>query len=271
MREVSPKKALETYKSEIKKVKYLRLAFGRMRPMDVTKLDIYKYMEVRSESAPVGVNREIALLSAIMKKGTKWGALTVNPCTDIEYNQERPRARYVTDEEFMTFKAFLMPRNKLVAAYLDFKYITGLRTSDILRLKKSDLRENGIYLYIGKTKQKRIMRWSDALRSITEALIRSNWRPKNSSSYSINSDYLVHTRKGLPYSASGWRAIFSRLMQEAVKAKILEESFCEHDIRAKAGSDVTDLEKAKTLLVHSSSKVTLQHYRRRIEEIDPLY
>lgn len=64
MIEVSPTKAESTYKGEIQEAKLLRAAFGEMYPEDITPVVIYEYMDFRSQTAPVRVNREVALLSS---------------------------------------------------------------------------------------------------------------------------------------------------------------------------------------------------------------
>jgi len=52
-------------------------------------------------------------------------------------------------------------------------------------------------------------------------------------------------------------------MKKALRLTSLEESFSEHDLRGKVGSDVdTDVE-AQEQLGHSDTKTTRKHYRRR--------
>jgi len=45
------------------------------------------------------------------------------------------------------------------------------------------------------------------------------------------------------------------------------KSFTEHDLRAKAGSDASSLEKARALLLHSDSRTTHVIYRRKPERV----
>ena len=270
MREITPQKAESSYRHEIRRCQLLKHVFGQMKPGDITKPDIYQFIDWRSQTAKVGVNREIALLSAILRKAERWGVIHQSPCRDIEYNKETPRSRYISHDEFLAFRGFVFEKNKLVAAYMDFKYITGLRVGDILRLEKSRLLDVGLNLEINKTKVKRLMEWSDTLCDVTRRLIEANWQPKNKSRYRISSEYLMHTRKGTKYTESGWRAIFYRLMREAIEKGIIKESFCDHDIRAKTGSDAKSAEEARKLLAHLNLRVTERHYRRDIEHIQPL-
>ncbi len=263
--------AQSTYKEECKKVKNLRNSFGQMLPGEIEKVDIYEYIDWRTENgAPIGVNREIALLGRILQHGERLGLIKQSPCVNIQRNRETERTRYITDAEYQQFREFVAPRNPLVSAYMDFKYVSGMRNGDILQLTKGKLSEDGIDCYISKNKQHRIMEWSPTLRLVTKNLIASNWKPKDPKKAVPSSVYLMHNRKGQPYTGDGWRAIFYRLMRQACKEGVLSEPFCDHDIRAKAGSDAKSVEEAAKFLVHLNIRVTQKHYRRKPEYIEPL-
>jgi integrase len=47
----------------------------------------------------------------------------------------------------------------------------------------------------------------------------------------------------------------------------LKERFTEHDLRAKAASDVASLEKARALLQHADARTTARAYRRKPERV----
>ena len=273
--EVTPKKAEAAQQREIKRAVFLKKVFGKMHPALITTLHIYEFIDWRSASAPVGVNRELSLLSSIFKKGRRWGALKESPMVDIEYNPESPRERYITHDEYAAFREFVAEKNSVVAWYMDFKYLTGLRTSDILALKQSQLTEEGIALRISKTQVNRVIAWTPTLRLVTAKLIEVCGRERRDVSGKIirpkkHSEYVVFTREGNPYSADGWRSIFHRLMTNALSSGVLTERFRDHDIRAKAGSDHNCVEEARKFLAHLNIKVTERHYRRKAEVIQPL-
>ena len=50
MGEVAPLKAQASYKSNITQIKPLKLVFGEMKPCDITPVDIYQYMDLRTRS-----------------------------------------------------------------------------------------------------------------------------------------------------------------------------------------------------------------------------
>jgi integrase len=259
IKEVAPTKAESTYKSNLAEAKLLRAAFGKMKPEELKPRAIYMYLDARK--AKIRANRELALLSHMFKKAIRWGVVDTNPCIGIERHPEKPRDRYVEDWEYQAFRAFVDP---WMAAYMDFKLLTGLRQGDMLALKLEQLEEDGIHVLISKTKKQIIIRWSDYLRKAVEEVQASkkSYRAKES-------EYLFCTRRGERYASDGFRSIWHRKMQKAVEEGILKEKFREHDLRAKTGSD-TDLEHAKSLLAHLDNKTTQRHYRRKAEVVEPL-
>jgi len=274
MLEIIPTKAESGQKAEIYRCKHLKRVFGRMHPADVTKVDIYRYIDLRSKTAPTGVNREVALLSGIYRKAERWGVVKHSPCFNIEYNKEEPRKRYVTHKEYNDYQESLNDRQTIIARYIDFKYITGLRAIDIRRLTDDQFTEEGIVLIISKNGQDRLVEWTPTLKRITKELKaacrRERYDKKTKQMKWVDSEYLLYTRKGTPYTADGWRAIFYRYMRMAVKEGVLETPFCDHDIRAKGASDLPTVEEAAQFLAHSDVKVTEKHYRRRLKRIIPL-
>lgn len=258
LREVAPLKAEESYRSNLGQSKFIRAGLGEIRVDELRSKHIYQYMDVRGKKGRTRTNREIAMLSHMLTYAIRWGLIDDNPCRNVMRFKETPRDRYIEDSEYHAFREFAGP---LIGAYMDFKLLTGLRKSDILKLKRADLKEDGIHISISKTRQRIIIEWSDHLRAAVRA-VKSLPRP-------INSIYLFSTRKGQPYTASGFSSIWQRKMAKALEMGILEERFTDHDLRAKTGSD-TELEHATRLLAHLDSKVTKRHYRRKVPVVRPL-
>ena len=230
-----------------------------MDPGDVTALHVYQYMDERGKRSHVQANRELALLQAGFKKAVRWGDVSVSPVVKIERFKEYPRKRYVQDWELEAFKEHA---GHLIAAYIDFQYLTALRQGDILRIRLSEIKDDGIYVRISKTGQERIITWTTALKEAVRNA-RSLARP-------VRGMYLFCTRTGSPYTSNGFQSNWKRSMRSALKAGVLRERFTTIDIRAKSASDANDLARAQDLLGHANSKVTKVHYRRLAERVEPL-
>ncbi|MGH9199274.1 MAG: tyrosine-type recombinase/integrase, partial [Acidimicrobiia bacterium] len=103
-----------------------------MRPRDVDPVCVYQFLDIRGKSAPVAANRQKALLSHVFSCAIRWGVVRDNPCRNVKRLPEKPRDRYVEDWEF---KAIVNFSPELIRHYVVFKYLTGLRQGDILRLR----------------------------------------------------------------------------------------------------------------------------------------
>ncbi len=256
MLEVAPNKAPQTYGDNIKEMAKLRAVFGHMRPDEVTAPDIYSYMDARG--APVRANREKALLSHVYSYAIRWGVVKDNPCRHVKRNPEKPRERYVEDAELEAFKAMA---GDFLSAYVDFKYLTGLRKGDILKLRLDALTDEGIAVTQSKTGGRLIYLWEPALRAAVDR-VKALPRP-------IRGLYLFCTRRGQPYSTSGFDSIWQRAMGKVLKAGVLRQRFTEHDIRAKTATD--DPEFAQKRLGHKSRAMTDRYVKsRQVERVHPL-
>jgi len=260
LREEAPTKAPRTYRDNVQQAKSLRLFFGHMQLEDVTQQHIYQYLDERGKRSQVQANRELALLSHMFKKAVRWGDLhhSENPCVGIERFKEVPRDRYIEDWEYHAFREHA---GDLIAAYMDFKYLSGLRQGDTLQLRLDQLKDDGIHVTIGKTGKRIVISWSPALRDAVDAAKRLR-RP-------VRGLYLFCNRKGQPYTGSGFRSLWQRRMRSALAKGVLKERFREHDIRAKAASDA-DRAHATELMAHLDAKTTAKHYRRKPEIVRPL-
>ena len=253
LREVASQKAPRTYRDNVTEAKNLRKVFGEMLLSDVTTQHVYKYLDERGKQATVRANREITLLAHMFRKAERWGDIkhSDNPCVRIEKHKEKPRERYVSDAEYLAFQKHAGP---FIAAYMDVKYLTASRQADVLKLRLSDLKEDGIHVVAGKTGKKSIIQWNDDLRAAIEA---SRRLPR-----SVRGMYVFCNRLGQPYTGGGFRSMWQRRMKSALENGILKERFTEQDLRAKTASDI-DREHAIDLLAHSDGKLTDRVYRRR--------
>ena len=226
--------------------------FGHVALVDIKAAHVYKYMH---EYGDVQANRDRALLSAVFSHARHIGAFDgVDPTKGLQYrNTETPRKRYITDPEMSK----LMKASSLkMACVINFAYLTGMRQADVLSVKMSDIKDDGIYYKASKTGKETLIEWSNELRAAVK-LANMLWRR-------FGREYLFEARGGAQYSGNGVRAMFRRIR---TKAKLPDVTF--HDLRRKAGSDVSLID-AQSLLQHSDGKVTARHYRAKIETVRPV-
>ena len=250
--EIIPTKAKATQEDNLNSLKFLRLAFGEMLPSEITPQDIYAYMDARK--APVRANRDKALLSHVFKKAIRWGVTDFNPCRDVESNPEKPRDRLVTPGEFWLVHDLC--ENPMLRVAMKLAAITGLRQNKILSLEVKHLKETCIEIDSGKRGLKLSIERTDELNEVlTEA----------QNIYDISSIYIIHTRKGQPYSSSGFKSIWKRWRDKALDNG-LKESYTFHDLRAMAGSETNDID----LLGHKNKSTYYRVYKRGFTKVKPV-
>ena len=276
--EVVPTKAPRTQAGNTVAIKRLSAVFGEMRIRDFKPIHAYQYRDKRGKKAPTGANREMEVLSHAFTKSIEWGLREDHPMIEGKFRKlsTPPRTRYVEDWEIVEALA-LAPRRKrgslhTVRAYIKIKLLTGLRRGDLLRLRTTDLKEDGIHVQprkTAKTTGKRlIIELTPALRQAKDDALAA--RPVDIS------PFLFCNKRGEGYidektgEAHGWGSMWQRFMDRVLAETKIKERFTEHDLRAKCASDAESLAHAQQLLAHADSATTQRIYRRRPERVKPL-
>lgn len=269
--QIVPHKSPKTRKENTRQIKVLKDKFDSAPLMSIEPQYIYQYAEWRG--VKVAAKREIAVLSHAMTMAVQWGFIKKHPFKgEVRLTGEKPRTRYVEDWEIIECLA-LKPKRKgdsinTIHAYIRLKLLTGLRRGDLLRLKVSDCREDGIHITTSKTGKPVVYEWSEELREAI-SMAKAARAPKIA-------PYIFCNRRGSPYivegkaDPSGWNSIWQRFMERVLDDTKVKERFTEHDLRAKVGSDAESLERARSLLAHADSRMTQKAYRRLPERIKPL-
>lgn len=259
-REVIPTKAPRTQQDNRTELANLRQAFGHMRPETVKPRHIYAYLDARGRTAKVRANRERSLLSHVYKYAIRWGIVEENPCAGLMAHKETPRRRYVTDAEFQAVYDLAPP---IIQSAMEIAIITGLRQGDILNLQRHQLQDDGIHVTPAKTKErtgrKQIFEWTPALRAAVQQALD---RPRR-----LATTWVMANRNGQRYTRNGFKAMFGKLMDKAIREGVLTERFTFHDLRAKAGSEATD---GMRLLGHQSPATTRRIYERKPDKVKPI-
>lgn len=227
---------------------------------DVTDQEIRRYRSGRTTAkgkpAPIAANREIALLSASYGHAAElgWIPSAVNPCRHVKRNQERPRQRYITDAELA---ALLKHAPAWMQAAIRITVSTGMRVTDLLKLRLSDITEDGLTVQASKTGKRLIYEWTPELRAAVD-------HAKANRTGRVTGLYLFQGRTpGHPLTLSGLETTWDRVRTNAGLPDVQWR-----DWRRKAGSDTTEAH-ATELLDHSTSAVTRRHYRAAPKRVRP--
>lgn len=243
IREIFPTKSPQTRKDNDKELANLLKVFAHM-PIDaIAPMHVREYMDIRGQAAKVRANREKALLSHIFNKAREWGYTALqNPCQGVKGFKEIGRSRYITDAEFDQVKA---QAHFTVIDAMDLALLTGQRPADVLKLKRTDIRDGALWIVQNKTGQRLGVEVTGELAAV---IARINERPRVAISA-----WLIQDENGQRLTQYALRSRFD-------KARTLAKvDFQFRDIRAKAATDTGDLAHSQTLLGHKNREMT-EHY-----------
>ena len=277
--EYIPKKAHKTQESYLISIQSLRPVFEMMQPQNIKPSYAYKFHDLASKKrGETAAKHAIQVLRHTLTMCVQWGVIDVNPLIgQIQLKGSKPRTRLVEDweiSECLNLKPKIKSRAVTLAKlYIQLKLMTGFSRIDLLKLKLSDLKEDGIHSQRQKTKnttgKRLIIEWTDELEDLIAEI-------KQLAPYRIGDVYLFVTRQGKPYfnpetmKCSAFDSLWQRFMERVMTLTKVTERFHEHDLRAKAASDSETVEEASELLGHATTETTKRVYRRKPTTVSPL-
>lgn len=177
-----------------------------------------------------------------------------NPCQGVKGHRETGRSRYVTDEEFAKVRG---KAHFTVIDAMDLALLTSQRPADMLKIKRSDIRDGALWVVQNKTGMRLCI---EIIGELAAVIARINERPTKD-----GDDFLIRNENGQALTRDALRSRFDKAREEA------GVSFQFRDIRAKAATDTGDLAHSQKLLAHKNRQMTERYVRARIgERIKPL-
>ncbi len=276
--EVVPTKSYKSQESNKLAIRRLRPVFATMHPIEVQPVHAYKYADLITRNhGRTSAKHDVQCLSHLLTKAVEWGVINRNPILgQVRLKGNRPRDRLVEDWEIDEVLGLSSSyRGTVVAnAYIRFKLMTGLRRGDILRLRCSNLKEDGIHLLLNKTKEstgrRLIIEWDPQgeMRALVDEIQKIPPR-------GIGDAPLFATRQGRPYidalgRCNAFDSLWQRFMDKVMNTTRVTERFQERDLRAKVASESNSLVEASERLGHSDTAITQRVYRRKPVRVQPL-
>lgn len=124
---------------------------------------------VAGKHGQASANRDYEVLSHAYTVAIRWGLIDVHPLKGrVQKYSIKRRERYVEDWELAEALKVASP---MLRAYVTLKLITRLRRGDLLRLRPTDLRDDGLHVVTSKTRARLIIEWNPALREAADAAL----------------------------------------------------------------------------------------------------
>jgi integrase len=155
----------------------------------------------------------------------------------------------------------------LANAYISFKRMTGLRRGDILRIKRSAIKHDGIHILLNKTRnstgKRLIIQWDPEgnMRALVDEILRI--RPRR-----VGDAPLFVTRQGKPDinsqgQCNAFDSLLRRFVDKVTETTKVSGRFQERDLRSKGASEPDSLVEASERLGHAETAITQRVYRRK--------
>ena len=221
----------------------LRAAFGKALLSQIRPMHISQYLERRSSK--IMANREVQVFSIIWNWCRKTGRTDdPNPALGIERNRERPREKYIDEQEY---RAIWERSPSFLRDAMDLALLTSQRPSDILKMTRQDIRDSHLWLKQNKTGARIGVSIEGELKSVIDRILSAD-RPARSLVYLVADD-------------KGQRVTLKRLEEAFRKARLSPDTQF-RDLRAKSISDTDGLREASQRAGHANEVITASVYRR---------
>jgi integrase len=237
--------------------KRLEAAFAEFSDVSqIRSTHVYEYLDARSAKA--SGRQEIKLLSAVLGYVHRLGWITVNPCRGVEMPAAKDRRRVLSDGELAALREAANPRLRCL---IDLALLTAMRQGDLLRLRLSDLTDEGIAVEHHKTGARVLYQWSDALREAVGRAKRLRRR--------VGSVYLFADERGAPVKSGAVQTAWIRLCR---RVGVQDAHF--HDLRATVltlAKEKSGIDYAQALAGHASATMTESYVARRsVTKVRPI-
>lgn len=235
--------------------------FGKMRAAAVKPAHVNRYLRVERKDAPIRANREAALLSNLLNLAVNRGDLDANPCKQVRRNKETPRTEAPDAGALAGFLEWARPMAPTLAGMAEFAALVGARRMEFLRLQWPQVSPEAVRLIRGKQRGGRevvdIVAMSPALAVLLDAL-------RARAADARIGPVFPTERRNQPYTESGFKTMWARLMARAIAAGVVGRRFTFHDLRAYYATQ-HKLERGSLPDLHANPATTARVYDRSKE------
>lgn len=218
----------------------------------------------------IRANREVAWLSAAWNWARDRGlSESPNPTLGIKRHKEKGRDMYIEDDELALILAHA---DEPLREAIQLAYLTGQRPSDLRDISENDLRDGHIHIEQNKTGAKLRIEIIGRLAELIDRI-----QTRKGSIKSVCSRALICKENGQALGKAAMRYRFDKARERAAESTLNPNAATRiraiqfRDLRAKAASDLEALDKAQSLLGHSTRNTTERYIRsKRGEKVQPV-
>jgi len=246
---------IKSYEKDIIELKeYLKKDYQNIKESDITKLMSYLYS---SDLKRNSIARKLSSYKSFYKYLYKNNIIKINPFTDIKSPKKEKRLpKFLTKNELrelfqVNFKND--PYGKRDRAIVELLYATGLRVSELINIKTTDIDlKKRIIKVMGKGSKERFVIYANETKTVLEDYIDNGRRmlAKN------NNEYLFLNKNGNKISAVWVRKVINKVVEQtSIKIHVSPHTL-RHSFATSMLNEGADLISVKELLGHSLLETT---------------
>ncbi|MDF2943708.1 MAG: xerD [Herbinix sp.] len=266
----SSKNTLQAYQNDLKKLQLFleKQNIIQVAKISETSLNSYILTLEKEGLSPASVSRNIAAIKAFLLYLLKHGLLSGDPSERIKPPKVQKKSPMIIDTTLVD-KLLQQPDHHTKKgirdrAMLEILYATGIKVSELISMKETDINLSGRYITCGDKRERNIPFGKSAKAALQEYLtIRSaDFNKKNSDILFLNSSGEQLSRQGL------WKIlkIYAKLVGiEDINPNIIRHSFAAHMI-----DNGADLGSVQEFLGHADITTTqlyLTHSYKNSREV----
>lgn len=247
--------------------KEIAKTFGKMPLTNITPPMIARYVNIERVKAPRRAAIEKSLMSNLFRYGITLGVNEHNPTVGVEMPESEPRTEAPDGDVLAGFLAWLdtqTPQRRIVGMAAEFMSLSGARKVEFLDIARPQVDRKAGVIRTKRAKQRGKKRGEVvdviAISPKMDALLERI--------YSLNREclYLFPTRDDNAYTARGFKTLWQRCVNAAIKAGVLskETRFTFHDLRAYYAT-VHKRERGELPDMHANPATTARVYDRNKE------
>ena len=147
-------RVMERLKDFLGDAKLSRITAGHIEQYRLMRLAEKSARDGKSALSLTTINREVEVLRAMLGKAVKWGFLGKNPARQVEdYDEDNSREKYLSNDEVRRLlRATKRSRSALLRPAVYLALETGMRKSELLGLRWSDVHFEERQIYVPDTK-----------------------------------------------------------------------------------------------------------------------
>jgi integrase/recombinase XerD len=257
---------IEAYNRDI--LDYLIFLEEELSSLDSVNFEVYLSRLRSTGKKTRSIVRAVSAIRSFYKFLLRDGKVKTNPLVDIETPKIKPPIpRVLSEEEMLAILKLPAGRKTSLrdATILELLYATGLRVSELISLKKSDINlEAGFLVASGKRSKERVVPMGTYAREVMKTYLEQT-KPKGL--------FLFPNRKGTPMTRQAiWKLIRkygALIAKQHISPHVLRHTFATHLLEGGA-----DLRSVQLLLGHediSTTQIYTHVDRKRLKELHKKY